>query len=385
MKCILCDVETPRSEFSLEHIFPQSLGGALCSGDFKTRLVCRKCNSRMGLFVDAMLTKTFHSQNNMVEAAFRYFDPENLRVMPLSYLGHIKNLDLEDCYTCELWVGPIGGLVYHRREVSNSNYDFYAGGNPIDFKKNGGEVYIFNQHQNDFWNIVFLVSTRDKFRNSKLISGNFILTEEPDFFAEPSPEEQAFLKKLQSIQGKELEVTFKVLEGYEQRFLCKFALAYGFNRLGNEFITSKYAVKLRGALWAKGQNNRDSFGVMFSGLHLNEDKWEHLAWIGVHTITLLPLQDKLLAIIYLFGRQCMTVVISDEPSLWQSKVIEDEVYVICPQLNVFAGPYTIEKFSRHRNGKEMIPDLRAIDIKEFDVTTLPTIYDLLDKDIADEN
>ncbi|MFK3843857.1 MULTISPECIES: HNH endonuclease [Serratia] len=384
MKCIICDVEKKRDELSLEHIFPQSLGGALCNADFKTRLVCRTCNSKMGLFVDAMLTKTFHSQHHMVETSFRYFDPDNLMVMPLTYLGHMQNLDLEDGFTCELWVGPIGGLVYHLRKASNSNYDFYAGGNPIDLKKDAGVVYIFTQHQDDYWTIIFLVSAREKFKKSKRISGNLTLPNEPDFFSIPSRKEDELLKKLQSIQGKNHEVTFKVLHGYEQRFMCKFALTYGFNRLGDDFINSRYAHSLRNALWAISQDLRNSFGISFSESFTTQDEWAHLSWIGIHTITILPLVDKLLAIIYLFGRQCMTIVISDEPSLWRGKIINDEVYVICQTLNIFLGPYTIENFVNHRTGVEIIPSLNEIDLKEFDVSTLPTIYDLLDEDVISE-
>ena len=58
-KCIYCNKET--DEFSLEHIFPDSLGGAYLNNIFKTRQVCRKCNNLSGLYVDSAFVKNFFS------------------------------------------------------------------------------------------------------------------------------------------------------------------------------------------------------------------------------------------------------------------------------------------------------------------------------------
>ena len=44
--------------FSLEHVIPQFLGGAYAPDQMKTKDVCRKCNSDLGLFVDAAFEKT---------------------------------------------------------------------------------------------------------------------------------------------------------------------------------------------------------------------------------------------------------------------------------------------------------------------------------------
>lgn len=85
--CIFCNIEKPESEFSLEHIFPQSLGGAQASDLFKTRRACQRCNSIMGLFVDAPLVKNFFSQNDMAENALYYIDLKKPRPLPLRYMG----------------------------------------------------------------------------------------------------------------------------------------------------------------------------------------------------------------------------------------------------------------------------------------------------------
>ncbi|MFJ3151373.1 HNH endonuclease [Pseudomonas hunanensis] len=378
MKCIVCNKGKQENEFSLEHIFPQSLGGALCPEEFKSRRVCRSCNSTMGLFVDAPLTKGFLGQNNMAAAALHYFDPDNLRAIPLQYLGHVKNLILDEQFTCELWLGTIGGLVYHRRKKSDPKYDCYAGGNPINLKKFGGEAYVFTQHQDEFWNMMFLVSVREKFKNSRLISGNVSLPADPDYFSPPTNYEQKFLTQLQLQQGKEHEVTFRILQGFEQRFLCKFALIYGHNKLGEEFIDSTYALKLRNSLWEINSDKRRSLGITFNELLSVEDdeEWSHLAWPGVHTITILPEPDKLLALIYLFGRQFMTITLSDEPDLWNGKISSPEIHVICQTLGRYAGPFSVDDFVAHRFDGDKIPALSEIDSREFDIENIPTFDDL---------
>ena len=60
IKCIYCTKEKEEHEFSLEHIFPTALGGkVLPDAVFKTRSVCRECNSRFGLYIDGAFLKSF--------------------------------------------------------------------------------------------------------------------------------------------------------------------------------------------------------------------------------------------------------------------------------------------------------------------------------------
>ena len=150
--CIFCNQQKPIEKFSLEHIFPQSLGGAQTSELFKTRHVCQRCNSIIGLFVDAPLVKNFFSQNDMAENSLYYVDLINPKALPLRYLGVCQNLVSEPNLTCDLWMGPHGGLIYHRRLKADPKYDTIVGGNPIENKKFSGEIYIFAQHADVYWN-----------------------------------------------------------------------------------------------------------------------------------------------------------------------------------------------------------------------------------------
>jgi len=377
-KCIYCDREKPENEFSLEHIFPQSLGGAQTSDLFKTRHVCQRCNSIMGLFVDAPLIKNFFSQNDMAENALYYVDLNEPRPLPLRYMGVHQNLVSDPKLTCELWMGPHGGLVYHRRPKADSRYDTIAGGNPIDNNKLGGEVYIFAQHSDEYWNLVLLQSVMKSFKSAKRISGNIGLPNDVNYFHGPTSDENEFLSNLKAAQGQMHKGSFAIQLGFEQRFLCKFALGVGVNRLGKRYLEGKDATNLRNALWAKTPNERGSYDVEFSDFFQNREPEEakFLAWPGIHTIMFYPFRGRLTAIIYLFGKNRMMVTISKDESLWSTSFEQPEVYVLCPSLDKFFGPIRLEDLLAHRLGYCKINDLAEIEGKRFDPSTLPKITDL---------
>jgi len=54
LNCIVCNEEKPDSETTIEHIFPEAIGGSLVLND-----VCKPCNSYLGHSVDTALTDHF--------------------------------------------------------------------------------------------------------------------------------------------------------------------------------------------------------------------------------------------------------------------------------------------------------------------------------------
>lgn len=376
--CLYCNQEKPSEEFSLEHIFPQSLGGAQCSDLFKTREVCQRCNSILGLFVDAPIVKNFFSQNELAESSMHYVDLDVPKPLPLRYMGVLEDIEDEHENTWELWMGPHGGLIYHRRRKSDQRYDTIAGGNPIDIKNDGGEVYVFGQHKDEYWNYVLLLSVKASFKTAKRISGNINLPREVPYFVQPTQEQTSYIIKLTAIQGTTHKGRLVFQFGFEQRFLCKFALGVGYNKLGVPFLQSRDVLELRSALWAKTPQERASSGVEVSNFlgEQREEVTQILCWPGVHTVALWPIEDRLVASLILFGKTQMMVTISKDKNLWSEAFEQPEIYVLCPSLEKFAGPISVADLLNHRQGLRKIEVLSEIEEKRFDLSTLPKITDL---------
>lgn len=332
----------------------------------------------MGLYVDAPLLKNFFSQNNMADSALSYVDLDIPGALPLRYMGVVDSIGMEEDKVCELWMGPHGGLVYHRRNIADPKYDTIIGGNPIDNKRFGGEVYVFAQHSDEYWNLVLLNSVRRSFKRARRISGNIGLSSGSSYFDEPAMDEREFLSKLIRVQREPHKNKLAVQMGFEQRFLCKFALGLGLNRLGEGFLKTEYAKRLRSALWEKDYDKRVSCGAEFSNYFAAKSGGvvDLLAWDGVHTITLYPMGNRLVGIICLFGKMPFYVTISKNPELWSGDICYGEVYVICPSLDKFVGPLSLEDLVSHKLGNSKIDALVEIERKRFDISKLPKITEL---------
>jgi hypothetical protein len=82
--CIYCWQDKDDSEFTLEHVIPQFLGGAYGPDSLKTRHVCKQCNSNLGLFADAGFEKNWLVSNQLRDAAVSFFDPDDPIGLPLT-------------------------------------------------------------------------------------------------------------------------------------------------------------------------------------------------------------------------------------------------------------------------------------------------------------
>lgn len=143
-KCIYCRENKKESEFSLEHVIPQFLGGVLVSDMLKTRKVCKQCNNNLGLFVDASFEKDWIFHNYLNQEFRDFYEPNNSNGLPLSYMGIDTlippHIDVGD--VCEVWLGSLGEIVYLIRPNDDRLY-WYAGGNPRTAKTLSSVAYFF--------------------------------------------------------------------------------------------------------------------------------------------------------------------------------------------------------------------------------------------------
>jgi hypothetical protein len=175
--CIYCQRLKPDSDFSLEHIFPDRLGGSLCNDLFKTRDVCASCNTTTGLFVDGPFIKNWFRTNDEAIAARQYLDlsaPNS--ILPLVYIGLLTSIPLRQTLVCEVWLGACGERFYHIHEKDDPRWDTFAGGNPIMRKQDPGRVYLVNTGNNLQWVSLALRSMKGHFNRARRYAYNIGLS-----------------------------------------------------------------------------------------------------------------------------------------------------------------------------------------------------------------
>lgn len=258
-KCIYCRELKDADKFNLEHIIPQFLGGAYAPSEFKSRDVCKDCNSNLGLFVDAGFEKEqiVWSALNWMHIAF--FTPENPTI-PLICMG---SCDLrppsmnEENEVCESWLGALGEQVYWIRPKDERLY-WYMGGNPRTIKSNETRAYFnFSDRTPKFPRLTWF-TFRDAFKNrprvKKILCGNVEGANPSDIgFKTPDELDNERIKFFQNACAKPA-VRFcnsSIYLDFDLRFLAKLGIGISYALFGNKALTTTYADELYKALWHK--------------------------------------------------------------------------------------------------------------------------------------
>lgn len=265
-RCLYCNLEKQEEEFSLEHFWPQRLGGALCSALFKTRDVCRDCNSLAGLFVDGPFVKSLFLANEAAtpESVRQYIDPRMpTSIQPLAYMGILEGVTTSPHEICELWLGACGVQYYHVHERDAPEWIAFTGGNPITRNKTPGRVYIaFTTAQQDWVNLALRSALR-YFPKAARYGVNVVLRTEPgatEYLMQMDSAAQAEAQRIAQMPN-EKTMNPAINLAFDHRFMPKLALGLSYNIFGKTFATSSYADKLRGQMWAKTHDERASFGI----------------------------------------------------------------------------------------------------------------------------
>jgi len=374
-KCIYCRQVKPVKEFSLEHIFPDALGGALCDMTFKTHNVCQRCNSLCGIWVDSPVIKNWFSNNYNFDIAREFIDFNNGSVLPLMYMGEFTEFSSKD-EVCEMWLGPTGDNIYHFRKRSDPRYDTIIGGDFIDNKKNPGVAYIFATTDNPNWMKIVLLSFKEQFKNEKRISGNIGLDEESEemFFHKPTEEEKEIITKLKAYNEPFHKLQTKINLGFDQRFLAKIALGIGFNLLGEDYLESEYALELHRCLWEKDFEKRCKLKVRGTGFlnEFNQIK-DYMCYPGAHLINILSVGKELVIGLCLYGVIFAQIVICDDKKYFSDRqeLRSGLIYLLFPQIKKIVGPISLGKYIACKFSGDKLKELEEIENCRIDYKKLP--------------
>lgn len=368
------------AEFSLEHIFPERLGGALCNEVFRTRNACRPCNSTLGLFADGAFIKSWFSKNDFALASQEYIDPRiPSTTSPLFYMGILTDLTLPEDEVCEMWLGPCGVHFYHIHRRDDSRWDTFAGGNPIDRKSDPGRVYVLLTTAQQDWVSLNLRSALDYFPQARRYGVNIEIRTEPgavEFLIPMDEVARAEAERIRALdQQKKQGIPLNL--GFDQRFMPKLALGLGSNLFGQAFLDKDYTRRLRGAMWERDIQKRAVFGLRGVNF-LNENKditSEFMGWKGAFTIRIMPVESELVLTLHFPSSRALHLVMANEPELWLDPHFAPDhfglIFLILPQIKRFVGPISLLSYISHRSQNILLKELQELEALRVDRATLP--------------
>lgn len=275
--CIYCGQEKNDDEFTLEHVIPQSLGGAHAPDKFKTRDVCEKCNGTLGLFVDAAFEKNWFVQNWLRMSAMAFFDPDKPSALPLICMGNssLSPPGMNADEVCESWLGPLGEQVYWIRKNDERLY-WYAGGNPRTTKDSESRAYFLFSERSIKNPIISWLAFWDAFRERKKVKKIMcteVHGEDPKGIGFSCPDETdieriRFFKSLSSVTNGEMKNRLSLNVNFDRRFMAKLGIGIGYCLFGKKVLESEYGKELRKGLWYREsalETNGDDFLPLIKG------------------------------------------------------------------------------------------------------------------------
>lgn len=254
-RCIYCRQLVNQSEKTIEHVIPQFLGGAYAPDKFKTRDVCRRCNSNLGLFVDAGFEKDWFVAQNLSMIAHKTYDPEKNIGLPLICMGSV-DLPLPDMQPeeiCELWLGPFGEQIYWVRPADERLY-WYMGGNPRTAKTIRTRAYFMFSERTYIDPSRTMRTFRDAFADRKVTKITCTKLEGIDpasmGFSEPDDLDDQRIKMFfdNCTQKGNQRGRLSMYIHYDIRFLSKLSIGIAYCLFGARALRTKYAQELYRAL-----------------------------------------------------------------------------------------------------------------------------------------
>jgi hypothetical protein len=380
-RCVYCNKEKNKDEFSQEHVIPRSIGGNLSSQNpFLLNNVCKRCNTISGVYIDGPFIKSWLIHNYRSEALFKYTDITRNPVLPLKYIGPFNGINFKD-YICELWLGPTYDTIYHFHK-SYPEEPFvspmvglpsYSGKYEID----PGFAFLFVRSNNPAWHPTIRLSFAEQFKGSVLFLGNGPNPKD-GLFSDIPPELHDLHLKLKGLSGKMHKGSIEMGVDYGDRFLAKVALGLGTIMLKPSFINSDSAQLLRAFMWTKDRNERKKIPLGSTGFlgELNDNFKRFMSWPSGHIIALITTGNLLSLYVSFYEHQCAIIQVSAEPEHWNGIITQSIVFVIIPGLQRYVGPKNMASYIGHKIEPSIKdPDLCNLENEMSNVIELPP-YDI---------
>jgi len=374
------------SEKTLEHIWPQALGGNASPPLFQSNNVCKICNSLSGLWIDGAFIKSCFTSFESAAAARVYFDPQKPGTAPLTYLGVDQEFPNQPNQICERWLGQAGEQIYHVHLDDDDKWYGFAGGDIIKRKNSdAGYACVSLSSQSTYWSLTALHSFAAKFKGARLFSLTHIEglpAELASMFVDEkgaNPEETAAIAWMKARpQGVMQKLRLSIRLDFSDRFLAKLCLGIGSNLFGTDYTSSPYADELRKLLWQKNPTEQDKPKI-FGANYFQETNFPkisgHVGCSGAWSILLVSMSQGFGLHVCTPSGRGMTMCIAIDNALWSSQTFEQfrngAIYYVVPERQLFVGPVSLLHRIAHQNGSFVEPQLAKLEALKCDPASLP--------------
>jgi hypothetical protein len=347
--CPYCGEAKPAGDFTQEHVLPRALGGNLQPQNPFAISVCRRCNSSCGRWVDGPFVRSWHIYNWRAESQRRSYDAKG--ILPLTWMGRLGEWPGGDGTVADFWLGPARDSIYHfHLPYEDDDANVFAGVPPYvnPDTVDPGSVYIDLVGGSQEWFEIVERSAVSKF--GKGASRHYLNGAPPGVEPPFPPVPLARQAHIDWIGRRKPDEQIRARIGFEidfgQRFLAKWALGTAVAVIGEQYAATEYGRLLRHALWARKPVERAQLKLRGrSFLRADPIMTSVFGWNDCHTASLIPSGGELVAILTLYGKHQASIVLSDEPALWDTKVAEQgAVWVIAPGFGRFAGPMALPDY-----------------------------------------
>lgn len=336
--CLYCCKSKEEDEFTLEHTIPQFLGGAYAPDYFKTHDVCKKCNSSLGLFVDAGFEKNWFVSNHLRNAARAFFDPLKPGGLPLICMGDSDLLppEISSDETCESWLGPLGEQIYWIRPKDKRLY-WYTGGNPITTKEEESRAYFLFSVKSEKNPLLTWLTFKECFadRRVKKIMCTAVGGSDPAEIGFKSPDNIDLLRidffRENCTNAEPRKVQIPMYMHFDFRFLAKLGLGVAYSLFGRKALETAYAKNLYKALWYRqGQEVPSINGASVLGGQINPQFTKLVGIKNAVTLFIMPSKDGIAVNLNINGQLNWTVMCASYENIGKKdkEKIKDGIVII---------------------------------------------------------
>lgn len=369
--CLYCGHDKPKSEESLEHVIPQFMGGEFAPQQYLLRTVCKQCNNKLGLFVDASYAKSWFVTNGLSSAARRLYTDLTDPPLPLVCmgLGKIAGLVLDEGQIAEHWVGPSGETVIWLR-THDKRLHGYSGGNPIDKKKKQSTAYLCPTSQDPVRWRIGIASFLKMFRHNKVRkilcakavgqSGEELF---PGFDARTIDDETNVGVIMATVNSGSVGGQIGVDVRFDQRFLAKMSLGVGYSLFGEPYRETDIAKEARKTCWPRNGEPAKTRGSTTFGTPKEPYLAKFIGYPGAVVLAVMKTGASYALSVTI--DQAIPFIVELAPSDLPSQFISpDEGYalVLFPSLGK-AIEMKLAELIAHSCGTQKHPELEAIDAR----------------------